>query len=291
MERDVCVIVNPHAGGGRAAERLPAVESALRARGVRFRVERTTSMDHARELTRGARDAGETVAAMGGDGLTGAVAGELRDSDGVLAVLPGGRGNDFARKLGIPAEPEAAVRVLAEGTETLVDVGDAGGRTYLGIASAGIDSDCQVIANSTRLKLGDLVYVYSIIRALRAWKPATWTVTLDGEQRSFSGYAVAVANSGVFGGGMYLVPGASMDDGLLDVVLTEASPKRKYLAGLPRVFKGTHVDDPALTFLRAREVSFHADRPFTAFADGDPIVDLPATFRVVPRSLRVLVPA
>ena len=57
------------------------------------------------------------------------------------------------------------------------------------------------------------------------------------------------------------------------------------------MFKGTHVEDPALTFLQAREVTFEADRPFTAFADGDPIADLPATFRVVPRSLRVLVPA
>jgi YegS/Rv2252/BmrU family lipid kinase len=290
MPRDVCVIVNPHAGGGRAADRLPEAEAALRRHGLRFHVERTTSMEHARELARDARDRGETVAAMGGDGLTGAVAGELRGSNGVLAVLPGGRGNDFARKLGIPVAPSAAVDVLAGGVERLVDVADADGRTYLGIASAGLDSDCQVIANSTRLKLGNLVYVYSLLRAIGRWRDARWTVTIDGEQRTFTGYAVAVCNSGVFGGGMYLVPDAKLDDGMLDVVLTAASPKRTYLKGLPKVFKGTHVDDPALTFLQAREVTFEADRPFTAFADGDPIADLPATFRVVPRSLRVLVP-
>src|SRR3954454_13499571 len=121
---DVCLIVNPHAGGGRAAARLPRVEVALRRRGIRFRVERTTSMDHARGLAREARDAGEVAAAMGGDGLTGAVAGELRDTDGVLAVIPGGRGNDFARKLGIPTEPEAAVAVLAAGATRTVDVAD-----------------------------------------------------------------------------------------------------------------------------------------------------------------------
>src|SRR5215213_11328227 len=115
MARDVCLIVNPHAGGGRAASRLPDVEAALRGHGLRFHVEKTTSMEHARELARAARDHGETVAAMGGDGLTGAVAGELRDSAGVLAVVPGGRGNDFARKLGIPASPQAAVDVLAAG--------------------------------------------------------------------------------------------------------------------------------------------------------------------------------
>ncbi|MEA2296579.1 MAG: hypothetical protein QOE86_4218 [Solirubrobacteraceae bacterium] len=290
MPRDVCLIVNPHAGGGRAAKRLPDVEAALRARGMRFRVERTSSMEHAREVAREARTAGETVAAMGGDGLTGAVAGELQGTDSPLAIVPGGRGNDFARKLGIPTDPAAAVGVIADGSTRTVDVAQAGGRTYLGIASAGFDSDVQVIANGTRLDLGNAVYVYGTLRALRTWRPADWTVTLDGETREFRGYSVAVANSGMFGGGMQLVPGARLDDGLLDVVLTAESSRAHFLACLPKVFKGTHVTDPALTFLQAREVAFHADRPFTAFADGDPIADLPATIRVVPRALRVLAP-
>ena len=290
MARDVCLIVNPHAGGGRAADRLPAVEAALRARSLRFRVERTTSLEHARELARSARDRGEVAGAMGGDGLMGAVAGELRDTDGILGVIPGGRGNDWARKLGIPEEPEAAVGVIAGGAIRTVDVALAGERTYLGIASAGIDSDTQVIANATRLPLGGQVYVYGTLRALLRWKPARWTVTLDGETRTFTGYSVAVANSGVFGSGMYLVPNARIDDGLLDIVLGAEAPKRRYLKLLGKVFKGTHVNDPALTFLQAREVTFHADRPFTAYADGDPIADLPATFRIAPDALRVLAP-
>jgi len=290
MGHDVCLIVNPRAGGGRAAERVPAVESALRARGLAFRVQRTTSVEHARALAREARDAGEVAAAMGGDGLLGAVAGELRGTDGVLGVVPGGRGNDWARKLGIGEDPEAAVAVIAAGATRTVDVALAGERTYLGIASAGLDSDVQAIANATRLPLGSLVYLYGTLRALARWRPARWTVTVDGEQRTFTGYSVSVCNSGVFGGGMRLVPDASVQDGLLDVVLNAQVPRRRFLAGLARVFRGTHVTDPALTFLRAREVTFSADRPFTAYADGDPIAELPATFRVVARALRVLAP-
>jgi diacylglycerol kinase family enzyme len=86
------------------------------------------------------------------------------------------------------------------------------------------------------------------------------------------------------------VPDASLDDGLLDVVLTRAASKRSYLAGLTKVFNGRHVDSPNLVFLRGREIAFHADRPFAAYADGDPIADLPVTIRVVPRALKVLVP-
>ena len=290
MPPDLCLIVNPSAGAGRAARRLGAVEAELRALGLRFRVERTRSMDHARELARDAAAAGEIAVAMGGDGLTGAVAGELRDGAGVLAVLPGGRGNDFARKLGIGTDPVAACEHIRHGRERRVDLAEVGGRTYLGILSAGLDSDAQDVANATRLRLGALVYAYGALRALSAWRTARWTVSLDGETRSFDGYSVAVANSGVFGSGMHLVPDAELDDGMLDVVLSEDIPKRRYLANVPKVFKGTHVGEPGLHILRARSVTFEADRPFTAYADGDPIAELPATVRVVSGTLRVLAP-
>jgi YegS/Rv2252/BmrU family lipid kinase len=289
MDRDLCLIVNPTAGAGRAAKLLPGVEAELRGMGLRFRVERTSSMEHARECARVAGAAGEIVAAMGGDGLTGAVAGELRDGAGVLAVLPGGRGNDFARKLGIPADPVAACALLRS-AEKRIDLAAIGDRTYLGILSAGLDSDANRLANDNTLPLGTAVYAYAALRALAAWKPARWTVSIDGDTREFDGYSVAVSNSGVYGSGMYLVPDARLDDGLLDIVLCDAIPKRRYLANLPRVFKGTHVNEPGMHLLRGRSVSFHADRPFTAYADGDPIADLPATVDVAPGTLRVLAP-
>ena len=286
----VCLIVNPSAGAGRAMRLLPGVEAALRGLGLPFAVERTSSIEHARELARAARDAGELVAAMGGDGLTGAVAGELQGSEAPLAVFPGGRGNDFARKLGIPADPVAAVELLAAGRDRRVDVAEVDGRAYLGILSAGLDSEVQDIANATRLPLGTLVYPYGVLRALVRWRPVRWEVEVDGAAHAFSGYSVAVANSGVFGGGMWLVPQAQVDDGMLDVVLTAERPKHRYVAALPKVFSGAHVGDPGLTFLRGRRVTFRADRPFTAYADGDPIAELPAAVVVRPRALRVVAP-
>ena len=291
MDRPVRLIVNPSAGAGRAAKLLPDVEAALRSHGIAFRVDRTTSIEHARELARAARDEGELAAAMGGDGLAGAVAGELCGSDCVMAVLPGGRGNDLARKLGIGHDPVAAVGLIAAGRERRIDVAHAEGRVYVGILSAGFDSDVNEIANGTRLPLGTLVYLYGALRALARWKPAHWHVTVDGAEHEFDGYAVAVANSGVFGGGMWLVPDAEIDDGLLDVAFTTAKPKLEYLRGLRRVFKGAHVDQPGFELMRGREITFRADRPFTAYADGDPIVDLPATIRVAPAALRVIGPS
>jgi YegS/Rv2252/BmrU family lipid kinase len=290
MDRPVRLIVNPSAGAGRAAKLLPSVEMALRSHGFAFRVDRTTSIEHARELARAACDAGELAVAMGGDGLAGAVAGELQGTDTLMGLLPGGRGNDLARKLGIGHDPVAAVDIVAAGRERRIDVAEAGGRVYVGILSAGFDSDVNEIANATRLPLGTQVYAYGALRALWTWKPADWEVTVDGTRHAFTGYAVAVANSGVFGGGMWLVPDASLEDGMLDIALTAHRPKRDYLRGLNKVFKGTHVDDPGFTIVRGREVTFSAGRPFTAYADGDPIADLPTTVRVLPGALRVIAP-
>ena len=290
MDRAVRLIVNPSAGAGRAARLLPDVEAALRSHGIAFRVDRTTSIEHARELAREAREAGEIAAAMGGDGIAGAVAEEIHGTDALMAVVPGGRGNDLARKLGIGHDPVAAVDLIAAGRERRIDVAEAGGRIYVGILSAGFDSDVNEIANSTRLPLGTLVYLYGALRALARWKPAHWNVTVDGTEHEFTGYAVAIANSGVFGGGMWLVPDAQIDDGLLDVAFTTARPKLSYLRGLGQVFKGAHVGKPGFELTQGREITFRADRPFTAYADGDPIADLPATVRVKPGALRVIAP-
>ena len=290
MDRAVRLIVNPSAGAGRAAKLLPGVEMALRSHGIPFRVDRTTSIEHARELARAAREAGELAAAMGGDGLAGAVAGELHGTDTMMAVLPGGRGNDLARKLGLGHDPVAAVDVLAAGKERRIDVAQAGGTVYVGILSAGFDSVVNEIANATRLPLGTQVYAYAALRALPGWKPARWEVTVDGAEHSFSGYAVAVANSGVFGGGMWLVPDAELDDGMLDVAFTGDRPKVAYVRALNKVFKGTHLDEPGFTIVRGREITFGADRPFVSYADGDPVASLPVTVRVLPRALRVIAP-
>jgi YegS/Rv2252/BmrU family lipid kinase len=284
------LIVNPSSGGGRAGNALGDVRSALEARGLDHHVELTSSLEHARELARSAQAAGETAVALGGDGLIGAVADALRGTEGVLGVLPGGRGNDFARVLGIPLDPVAACDVLAVGSIQPLDLGQIGETTFIGIASCGFDSEANRIANQTRLIRGNLVYTYGGIRALLSWKPARFRLRLDGQARSLTGYTVAVANSAAYGGGMFLAPGASLSDGLFDVVLIADQPRLRFLRHLPKVFKGEHVGLSAVSIVRAREVEIEADRPFMMYADGDPIAQLPVKVRVLAGAVRVLVP-
>lgn len=290
MSRKLLLLVNPAAAGGKALRSLAGAREALVAAGVQHRVVETKGLDHARELAGEAAAAGEAIVAVGGDGMVGALAGVLRDAPVPLGIIPSGRGNDFARVLGIPSEPAEAARVVAEGEERLVDVAEAGGHPFVGIASCGFDSDANRIANETKFVRGNLVYVVAALRALAAWKPATFRVSVDGELTEISGYSVAVGNSKAYGGGMFLIPHAELDDGRLDVFFSGDASKLNYLRGLPKVFKGAHVDEPSVTFLAGREIELDADRPFTVYADGDPIGELPLTITVRERCLRVIVP-
>jgi len=292
VDRDVALLCNPSAGGGRAARILPRAERALRDLGVPFHTAVTRDLDHARELARRAAQAGEVTVTLSGDGLIGGVVGVLREVPGaVLGILPGGRGNDTARVLGISQEIEPACAVIANGSERDLDIGEVEGRSFIGIASLGFDSDANRIANAAPARLGRLVYVYGALRALAGWTPARFDLRLDGEPLSSIGYSVAACNSGCYGGGMHLAPAASLNDGLLDVVLIASHSKRSFLATLPKAFKGTHVRHPAVRVLRGCELFVEADRPFTVYAGGDPIGTTPTTIRVVAHALRVLAPA
>jgi YegS/Rv2252/BmrU family lipid kinase len=290
VTRELTLLVNPTSGGGRALGALPAVTAELDRLGAGWRSVATRSLSHAAEEASAAADAGRAVGALGGDGLLRPLAGALRGREVPLAVFPCGRGNDFARVLGIPRDPVEAARIAVAGEERLVDVAEVDGTTFVGIASLGFDSDANRIANDTKRLPGNAVYLYAALRAMAGWRPATFMVDVDGERFEFSGYSVAVGNSKAYGGGMYLLPHAELDDGLLDVFTCADAPKWRALRDLPKVFKGTHLDAPYVATFRGAEVHVDADRPFEIYADGDPIAATPATITVERTCLRVLVP-
>jgi YegS/Rv2252/BmrU family lipid kinase len=292
VTRPIALLVNPSSRGGGTLKQLPAVEAELRRRGLAHTVHLTQSLEHGGRLARAAADLGELVVPMSGDGLLGAVAGALaRREDAVMGILPGGRGNDFARVCGIPRDPVAACSVLAGGVVRSLDVGEIDGRIFVGVASLGFDSDANRIANSAPARLGNLVYAYAALRALVGWHHARFEVVVGDERRSFLGWSAVAANSKAYGGGMFIAPDADLADGQLDVVLTSATSRLRFLRSLPLVFKGGHVDLPSVEVLRGPEVRISADRPFTVYADGDPIAELPVTVRAVPGAIRVLLPA
>jgi YegS/Rv2252/BmrU family lipid kinase len=285
------LLVNPASAHGRTLKLLPAIEQELDERRIPFRVERTRGLEDGVERALRAVEASEVPVVISGDGLVGAIGGAMAGSETPLGIVPGGRGNDLARVLGIPDDPVAAVAVLAAGESRRIDVGEANGKRFLGIVSVGFDSECNRLANEVKVIRSNLVYVYSLFRTLLTWKPARFTIRSESERIRTSGYSISVANNSTFGGGMRIAPEAELDDGLLDVITVGEVGKLRFVANLRKVFSGTHVDDEQVQMFRASRVEITASRPFPVYADGEHLTELPVSVRVLPRALSVLAPA
>jgi diacylglycerol kinase (ATP) len=287
--RTFTAVVNPKAGRDASAALLPVAAVLLDA-GSAVTTEYSRSMQHAQELAGAAAARGDVVIAVGGDGMVGGIAGAVVEAGGVLGIVAAGRGNDFARQLAMPTAPDGLARLLLDADPSPIDVIDAGGTIVLGSVYAGIDSVANAIANRSRFVPHRLVYEAAALRSIVTWRPLDFDVNVDGERHRFRGYNVVAANSGFYGNGLHIAPDASVDDGLLDVIVVGHMPRRRFARVMGEVTAGTHVQRPEVTVLHGREVRIAADRNVPAYGDGEALADLPVTARLRQGALNVLRP-
>ena len=282
------LVVNPASAGGRALRAAPAVVGVLREAGWQVRAVRSRSLDDVEERVAGL-DEGDLVAVLGGDGTLGRAASGAFRSGAVLAPLPGGRGNDLCRALGVPRDPVVAARGLLTGERRRIDLGLAGTRVFVCVAHAGFDGVANDIANHTPVLRGTPVYLYSALRAISGWQPAVFGVETSRGRQDRAGWSVAVANAGMYGGGMKIAPHALLDDGQLAVTVIGDVSRPAFLRTLPLVFSGRHVEHPKVSTDSADTVTLSADRPFDVYADGELVGPLPMTIRCLPSALEVAI--
>ncbi|MFF0477757.1 diacylglycerol/lipid kinase family protein [Streptomyces sp. NPDC004284] len=291
--RQFTAVVNPTAGGSSGTAGLLPLARLLREAGAGLDTVYSRSLEHAQELALDAGARGHTVLAVGGDGMAGCIGGALSGTDIVFGLVPAGRGNDFARALGLPTEAPALARVLLEGEPRAVDTIEVESATHaktcvLGSVYAGVDAVANRHANASRLLRGAASYYAGGFRAVVGWRHATYRLTIDGVPHERRGYTVVAANSGFYGFGRKIAPGARVDDGLLDVVVINEAPKHLFFAMMNELKTGAHLARPQVEILRGKEIRIEADRPLPYGADGEVDATLPVTLRVRPAALNVL---
>ncbi|MGH2597171.1 MAG: diacylglycerol/lipid kinase family protein, partial [Actinomycetota bacterium] len=230
---------------------------------------------------------------LGGDGSVHLVVNGLFGSGSALAVLPAGTGDDFAKAVGA-GKLDAATRLLADPKTMDVDLIEvtAGAeiRRYINVAGTGFDSAVEETANAMRRRLGARGhYALATIKTLPRFLPAGFHIEIDGAALDLDAMLVVVGNSFAYGGGMRVLPQASVIDGELDVCVVSAMSKGAFLRAFPKVYVGKHATHPNVTMLRGREVKVEANRRMLVFADGERVGSLPAVFKVLPRALPVVV--
>jgi YegS/Rv2252/BmrU family lipid kinase len=300
--RSFSFLVNPASGGGAAPEAVVPVAQQLRTAGASVDVTYSPGPKAMGALVDAAIARGDVVVSVGGDGMLSSLAGAVSLRGGTLGLLPAGRGNDFARMLGVPEDPSAQARLLLEGTVRSVDLlsfslPGAQARRVAGSVYCGVDARAAEIVDQTHRLPSRLQYPYAALRALATYQPARCRVTVDGETREYSAACVVVANSGYYGKGMHIAPAAVVDDGVLDVVVIEAAGRLELMRSLPQVYDGRHVALPEVTVLTGRRVELAADGrrgPVPVGGDGEPLGALPgldgppAVVEVLPGALSVV---
>ncbi len=288
MTRRIALLVNPTSGRGRGARLLEPVAARLRADGTEVDLVVGRDADEAFDRLRDRVAAGvDGVVAVGGDGLVNLALQVVAGTPLPLGVVPAGTGNDFARALGIPLDqPTQAVDLVVRGTTSAVDLGRANGRWFGGVLGSGFDSMVNERANRMTWPTGRSRYNIAIVLELRTFRPVPYVLELDGEPWTTEAMLVAVGNSPSYGGGMKVCPDADLHDGLLDVTVLGPISKPEFLRVFPTVYKGTHVNHPAVTVRRARSVVLRSVG-VTAYADGERVSVLPVRCEAVASALHV----
>ncbi|PUA81290.1 diacylglycerol/lipid kinase family protein [Nocardioides currus] len=275
-------LVNPASGGGAAPEAVVPVARHLREAGASVEVTYSPGPHAAQLLVADAVARGDVVVSVGGDGMLSSVAGAVAHLGGTLGIVPAGRGNDFARMLGLPDDPIAQADVLLAGRRCTVDLigyGAADGqRVVAGSVYAGVDAHAADLVDRSRYVPKVAQYPLAAVRSLATYTPALYRLSIDGDRHELEGATVVVANSGFYGKGMKIAPAASLDDGLLDVVVIGAGSKRSLIRALPSVYDGRHVERHEVHVFTGREITLSATsrRPVLVGGDGESLGVLPS---------------
>lgn len=286
------IITNPTSRKGRARKLTSLITDELDRLNITYNLKLTSRTGEATELAKAAADAGDDmVICIGGDGTASEVAGGLINSDTALGIIPAGTGDDFARYLGIPSNPLAALNCALWGDERRVDAAFANNRVF--INSAGSGFDVQVLHHTLRHKKifhGLFAYILGVLTALFGYKGMKITMNHDGGEIKTDSLILNVANGRYMGGGMCVSPLADAGDGLFDVIYVDLIRVFKIPFLLAAFIKGGHINWPIVHRFQTDELTVTTSDGSLQL-DGDILSEETVHYKILPHAIKVRVPA
>ena len=293
------VAINPVAGGTKGQAVGQEVLALLEAAGQQVINLSGETMIAARDRIDNAiyRQAIDVLLVVGGDGMAHLGTNVCAQKNIPMAIIPAGTGNDAAGLLGMPlADTKACMELILENLSAPKSI-DALRITHgikttwaLGSGSAGFDALVNARANKMKWPKGPNRYYVAMLLELAKFKPIKYQSVIDGNPKDFEAMLCVVSNTGVFGGGMLVVPDASVTDGVLDVLLVKKMSRFKFVTIFPKVYKGTHITDKDVEILRASKISIAASG-MPIYSDGEYVGQAPFEAEVVPGALQVIAPS
>jgi diacylglycerol kinase (ATP) len=282
--QEILVILNPAARSERAKSAWQRIERLPHC------TMRTTSGpgDARAEAARAVEQGFRTVVAAGGDGTVNEVVNGIAGSDVSLGILPVGTMNVFATELGLPGDLDEAWAVIRGGRTRRVDLLRANSQYFVQLAGVGLDAQAvQATSLNSKKNFGPLSYIISVAQ-IAAKPPPRLIVESDGVVRE--GSFVLIGNGRYYGGPVAFFKDARINDGKLDVLIFKNLGYLDIARYLGTILMGKHTNLPDVEYFQTRKAVVRSDEDVPVEVDGEVVMNLPVTFRVSSRKLRVVVP-
>lgn len=298
-------IINPRSNSSETSRRIEEIGEAILLQFPDAEILLTKEPGHATELSRNAlKESANLVVAVGGDGTANEVMngffenGELVNSDAAFSVLVCGTGCDFRRTLEWPKDLNLELDKIKNGKTSFIDVGlvtysQAEGctrtRYFLNEASLGLSADVAKKVYDRKGNKNKLAYFIEALRSLRGHHAAAIRLVADGNSSNLQDVTFLVfANGAYFGGGMFIAPRANLADGLGEVVSFARINFWTFISRIHRLYLGSHLSMPQVTHFRAKKLEISGDERVLVETDGEPCGQLPCTFEILTRKLKLL---
>jgi diacylglycerol kinase (ATP) len=288
----ILVITNPTAGDGKTLRLLPKIKHWLSWSIHEFSYSTTRCPDEMRsEIIKAPAQGIDALLLIGGDGTVHQALPAIAEAKIPFGFLPCGRGNDFARNIGLPSNLKKSCSLPSNPSFHQVDLPRINNIPFVAIAYVGFDAEVNRLANDKKGYFGGtLGYIVCVLKALRNFRPFKVEITVDDDTWSESVMMVTVANAPFYGGGMKIAPDANMNDGIFDICIVQEISKLELLQQFPKVFKGTHIFHPRIITKTGKKIVLMSDEDREVFADGEYAAQLPAEFTMGNQKIQIMSP-
>jgi diacylglycerol kinase (ATP) len=300
---NIQLIVNPMAGAGKTVKLLPLIKDVLNSYRLDYDCKITEAPGHAVVLAQDAVKNGyKIVVSVGGDGTINEIVNGINNANGLnstsLGIISTGTGADYIRTVGIPRYYVDACKKFSKHVIKRVDIGlveygknnTKSSRLFVNFAGLGFDAE---IVKRTTIKYKSLgkvsAYLLALFTTLASYKNKDVTIQINSEKHSYRICTVIMGNGKYGGGGMMTTPGASVQDGLFDVLIVGDLSKFDLLKSLPTIYNGTHLTHPKVILKQAVAIEVHSQQDMPIQADGEIVGETPAMFSILPSALNLIV--
>jgi len=283
------VIVNPIAGK-KALRLLPKIKRWLSQSAHEFYFSIPKSRDEMRlEIVKGPSRGINGILLCGGDGAVHEALPAIAETNLPIGLIPCGRGNDFARNIGLSMNLRKNRILPLDPTFHKYDLPTINTISFVSITCIGLDAEVNKLARDGKGYFGGkLGYIVCVLKALKKFRPFEIEMTIDGQFWRDRVMMVTIANGPYYGGGMKIAPDAIMDDGVLNICIVKEMSKWELLREFPKVFKGTHISNPHFIMRTGQKVNIQSDEHREIFADGEYIGNLPAKCTVGNQTIQIM---